>query len=146
MCNSTSNARFFLQDGEGKSRGQIAQQPKGGGNMKKYFSAIIFVIAYATLFSLGLECLLNLLGLSMAIALDGAAVTKQYPRFIPFCMIVGLGALILLIATFILNLKMSEKYGLTKKIWWIQSIFSLVISFPMVKVWELLFEFLQRTF
>ena len=114
--------------------------------MKKYFLAIIFAIAYAIFLSLGLECLLNLLGLSMAIALDGAAVTKQYPRFIPFCMIVGLVALVLLIATFVLNLKMSEKYGLTKKIWWIQSIFSLVISFSMVKVWELLFEFLQRTF
>ena len=114
--------------------------------MKKYFLTIIFVITYATFLSLGFECLLNLLDLSMAIALDGAAVIKQYPRFIPFCMIVGIGALALLIATFILNLKMSEKYGLTKKIWWNQSIFSLVISFPMVKVWELLFEFLQRTF
>ena len=114
--------------------------------MKKYFLAIIFAIAYAIFFSLGLECLLNLLGFSMAISLDGAAVTKQYPRFIPFFMIVGLGALVLLIATFVLNLKLSEKYGLTKEIWWIQSIFSLVISFPMVKVWELLFEFLQRTF
>ena len=90
--------------------------------------------------------MLNLLGFSMAISLDGAAVTKQYPRFIPFCVIVGLGALVLLIATFILNLKMSEKYGLTKKIWWIQAIIALVISFPMVKAWELLFEFLQRIF
>ena len=114
--------------------------------MKKYFLAIIFAIVYAIFLSLGFECLLNLLGLSMAIALEGAAVIKQYPRFIPFCMIVGLGALVLLIATFVLNLKMSEKYGLTKKIWWIQSIFSLVISFSMVKVWELLFKFLQRTF
>ena len=114
--------------------------------MKKYFLAIIFVITYATFLSLGFECLLNLLDLSMAIALDGAAVIKQYPRFIPFCVIVGLGALVLLIATFVLNLKMSEKYGLTKKIWWIQSVFALGISFPMVKVWELLFEFLQRTF
>ena len=114
--------------------------------MKKYFLAIIFVIACATFLSIGLECLLNLLGLSMAISLDGAAVTKQYPRFIPFCVIVGLGALVLLIATFVLNLKKSEKYGLTKELWWIQSIFSIVISFPMVKAWELLFEFLQRTF
>ena len=114
--------------------------------MKKYLLAFAFVIAYAIFLSIGLECLLNLLGLSMAISLDGAAVTKQYPRFIPFCVIVGLGALALLIATFILNLKMSEKYGLTKKIWWIQSVFALVISFPMVKVWELLFEFLQRIF
>ena len=114
--------------------------------MKNYFLAIIFAIAYAIFFSLGLECLLNLLGLSMAIALDGAAITKQYPRFIPFCMIVGLGALVLLIATFVLNLKMSEKYDLTKKIWWIQSVFALILSFLTVKVWELLFEFLQRTF
>ena len=112
--------------------------------MKKYFLAFAFVITYATFLSVGLECLLNLLGLSMAISLDGAAVTKQYPRFIPFCMVVGLGALILLIATLILNLKMSEKYGLTKKIWWMQAIIVLVISFPMLEIWELLFEFLQR--
>ena len=114
--------------------------------MKKYFLAIIFAIAYATFLSIGLECLLNLLGLSMAISLDGPPVTKQYPRFIPFCFIVGIFALASIIGTFILNLIASEKLGFTKKIWWIQSIFSLVISFPMVKVWELLFEFLQRTF
>ena len=114
--------------------------------MKKYFLAFAFIIAYATFLSIGFECMLRLLGMSVAISLDGATVTKQYPRFIPFCVIVGLGALVILIATFVLNLKLSEKYGLTKEIWWIQSIFSLVISFPMVKVWELLFEFLQRTF
>ena len=114
--------------------------------MKKILLFIAFALLYAAFFSLGLECLWNLFGIAMAIALDGSSVAKQYPRFIPFCMIVGLGALVLLIATCVLNLKMSEKYGLTKKIWWIQSIFSLVISFPMVKVWELLFEFLQRTF
>ena len=114
--------------------------------MKKYFLVFVFVIAYATFLSIGFECLLRLLGLSMAIALDGAAVTKQYPRFIPFCMVVGLVACILLIATFILNLKMSEKYGLTKKICWMQAIIALVVSFPMVKIWEILFEFLQRTF
>ena len=114
--------------------------------MKKYFLVFAFVIAYATFLSIGYECLLNLLGLSMAITLDGAAVTKQYPRFIPFCTVVGLGALILLIATFILNLKISEKHGLTKKFWWMQAIIALVISFPMSKIWELLFAFLQRAF
>ena len=114
--------------------------------MKKYLLAFAFVTAYAIFLSIGLECLLNLLGLSMAISLDGAAVTKQYPRFIPFCMVVGLGALILLIATFILNLKISEKNGSTKKIWRMQAIIALVISFPMLKLWELLFEFLQKTF
>ena len=47
--------------------------------MKKYFLAIIFAIVYAIFLSLGLECLLNLLGVSMAISLDGPPVTKQYP-------------------------------------------------------------------
>ena len=103
-------------------------------------------IAYATFLSIGLECLLNVLGMSMAISLDGTAVTKQYPRFIPFCMIVGLLALVLLVSTFILNLKISEKHGLTKKIGMIQTIIVLVISFPMAKIWEIFFEFLQRTF
>ena len=114
--------------------------------MKKFLLTLTFVIAYATFLSIGLECLLNVLGMSMAISLDGKAVTKQYPRFIPFCMIVGLLALVLLVSTFILNLKISEKHGLTKKIGMIQTIIVLVISFPMVKIWEIFFEFLQRTF
>ena len=119
---------------------------KGGEDMKKFLLTLAFVIAYATFLSIGLECLLNVLGMSMAISLDGKAVTKQYPRFIPFCMIVGLLALVLLVSTFILNLKISEKHGLTKKIGMIQTIIVLVISFPMVKIWEMFFEFLQRTF
>lgn len=119
---------------------------KGGEDMKKFLLTLAFVIAYATFLSIGLECLLNVLGMSMAISLDGKAVTKQYPRFIPFCMIVGLLALVLLVSTFILNLKISEKHGLTKKIGTIQTIIVLVISFPMVKIWEIFFEFLQRTF
>ena len=114
--------------------------------MKKYFLAIIFVIAYAIFFSIGLECLLNLLGFSMAISLDGPPVTKQYPRFIPFCFIVGIFALASIIVTFILNLKASEKLGFTKKIWWMEIVIAFVISIPMIKPWEMLFEFLQKTF
>ena len=113
--------------------------------MKKSLLILAFVIAYASFLSIGLECLLNLLGLAMAISLDGAAVTEQYPRFLPFCVITGLLALVLLIATAVLNLKISEKYGLTRKIWITQSIISVVISIPMVKLWEILFDFLQKT-
>ena len=114
--------------------------------MKKYFLALTFVIAYATFLSIGLECLLNLLGFSMAISLDGPPVTKQYPRFIPFCSIVGIFALASIIVTFILNLKAFEKLGFTKKIWWMEIVIAFVISIPMIKPWEMLFEFLQKTF
>ena len=114
--------------------------------MKKIFPAFAFVIAYATLLSIGLECLLILLETSMSISLDGPAVTEQYPRFIPFCSIVGIFALTSIIVTFILNLKASEKLGFTKKIWWMEMVISFVVSIPMIKPWEMLFEFLQKTF
>jgi len=113
--------------------------------MKKFFLALAFAIAYAAFLSLGFECSLNLFGISMAISLDGSLVTKQYPRFIAFCIIVALLALVSIIAIFVLNLKVSDKFDHTKKIWWIQMIIAAVISIPMIKPWELLFEFLQKT-
>ena len=113
--------------------------------MKKYFLAFAFIVAYATFLSIGFECMLNLLGMSVAISLDGPPVTKQYPRFIPFCFIVGIFALASIIVTFILNLKASERLGFTKKIWWMEMVISFVVSIPMIKPWEMLFEFLQKT-
>ena len=114
--------------------------------MKKYFLAFAALIDYAIFLSIGFECMLNLLGMSVALSLDGPPVTKQYPRFIPFCSIVGIFALTSIIVTFILNLKASEKLGFTKKIWWMEIVISFVVSIPMIKPWEMLFEFLQKTF
>ena len=112
--------------------------------MKKYFLAFAFIVAYATFLSIGFECMLNLLGMIVASSLD--PVAKEYPRFIPFCFIVGFFALASIIVTFILNLKASEKLGFTKKIWWMEMVISFVVSIPMIKPWEMLFEFLQKTF
>ena len=114
--------------------------------MKKILLASAFIIAYAAFLSLGMECLLNLLSVFMAISLDGGAVTKQYPRFIPFCIIVGILALVALVAVFVMNLKASDKFGFTKRLWWAQMIITVVISVPMIKLWETLFDFLQKTF
>ena len=114
--------------------------------MKKMILAITFALVSAIFLSLALECLLNLLGMAMAISLDGPPVTKQYPRFIPFCLIVGIFALASMIVTFILNLKASEKLRFTKKIWWMEMVISFVVSIPMIKPWEMLFEILQKTF
>ena len=111
-----------------------------------FFLAMMFAVAYAVVLSLGLECLLILLGSSFGVSLDGATVIEQYPRFIPFCMIVGILALVALTVLFILNLKVSDKFGLCKKLWWVQMIGAFVISFPMIKPWEMLFEFLQKAF
>ena len=114
--------------------------------MKKMCLALVFTIAYAIALSICLVCLLNLFGIAMAISLDGSAVAGQYPRFIPFCLGLGIVALATIIVTFILNLKVSEKFAFTKLIWATELIAAFVISIPMLKPWIMLFEFLQKIF
>ena len=50
-----------------------------------------------------------------------------------------------MIAMLILNIKFSEKLNFTKTIWIFEYIFALVLSIPMIKLWEMLFDFLQKT-
>jgi hypothetical protein len=117
-------------------------------SMKKRIKIVayfLFIIAYASALSIGMECLLNLFGISMGIALDSNTV-NQYPRFIPFCVAVGFLALITLALLFILNIKVSEKLDYTKRALYIQPIFAFVVSIPMIKLWEMLFEYMQKIF
>ena len=109
--------------------------------MKKVTYIILSILANAALFSLGIECLLNLLSLSMAISLDSVV---KYPRFIPFCIVLGIVALLGLVAMLVLNIKISEKLNFTKTIWIFEYVFALGLSIPMIKIWEMLFEFLQK--
>ena len=110
--------------------------------MKKSICVILFVLANAASLSLGIECLLNLLSLSMAISLDSV---EKYPRFIPFCLTLGIVALLGLVVMLILNIKISEKLNFTKTIWIFEYALALVLSIPMIKIWETLFEFLQKS-
>ena len=82
----------------------------------------LFIIAYAPILSIGMECLLNLLGISKGIALDGSSVTDQYPRFILFCVIVGILALVAPVFLVLLNIIVAERLGYAKRTWWIQSV------------------------
>ena len=112
--------------------------------MKKISFVILpsFILANAAFLSLGIECLLNLLSLCMAISLDSA---EQYPRFIPFCIVLAIVALLGLITMLILNIKISEKLNFRKSVWYFEYIFALVLSLPMTKLWEMLFDFLSET-
>jgi len=115
--------------------------------MKKSIFIILptFTLGNAIFLSLGLTCLLNLLSLAMAISLDGKSVVEQYPRFIPFCIILGIVALIGVIFLLFGNIKISERHNFTKWLWCFQYIFALVLSIPMIKLWQMLFDFLQKT-
>ena len=114
--------------------------------MKKTACMILSVLANTAFLSLGMECLLILLSLSMASSLAGTSVTEQYPRFIPFCVVLGIVALIGLIAVLVINIKASEKLNFTKTIWIFECILVFVLSLPVMKLWETLLDFLQKTF
>ena len=110
--------------------------------MKKSICIIFSILANAAFLSLGMECLLNLLSLSMAISLDSVV---KYPRFVHFCVTLGIVSLLGLVAMLVLNIKISEKLNFTKTIWIFEYAFALILSIPMIKLWEILFEFLQKS-
>ena len=116
--------------------------------MKKTAYTVLpfFILANAAFLGLGGECLLRLLGLSMAISLDSPPIAEQYPRFIPFCVILGITALVGLIALFILNTVISEKLNYTKTVWILEYILSFALTLPLIKLWNMLFDFLQKVF
>ena len=102
-----------------------------------------FTLAYAGVLGLGLCSLLNLLSLVMYVSIDGK---EAYPRFVPFCIVLGVICLIALAFLFVLNLKLSEKLKYGKALWIIQFVCVLLLSLPMVELWQMLFDHLQKTF
>lgn len=115
-------------------------------NKKKWFLASAFAIVCALSLSLGIVCFLHLSGVVVATAAFGDPISEQYPRFIPFCLFVGLLAIIALVATFITYLKASKKLAFTQTMCWIPVIISVVISAPMLLLWGMLFDYLQQVF
>ena len=112
--------------------------------MKKSIFILLptFTFGNAVFLSLGMTCLLNVLSISVGISLD---TEIEYPRFIPFCIILGIVALIGVIFLLFGNIKISERLNFTKWLWCFQYIFALVLSIPMIKLWQMLFDFLQKT-
>lgn len=113
---------------------------------RKFLLALGFTIAYAAFLSVGLACLLKLFGIFLAAAMFEKSILGEYPRLIPFCMIVGLFALISLVVLFVLNLKAAKKFEFTKGIWWMEMVSAAVLSFLLIMPWGMLFEYLQKVF
>ena len=113
--------------------------------VKKILFALCFALSFGILLGLGLECLLILMGEVMAISLDSNAL-GQYPRFIPFCVIAGFLSLVAIIALVAVNIKLSDKIGYTRALWMTQAVTAIIVSLPFVKVFEMLFDLLQKTF
>ena len=115
-------------------------------NRAKIIAFPLFTIAYASFFSLGVECFFGLLGTTLAASLDHKPAIERYPRFISFCVIVGFICLLALFLIALFNVKLSEKLNYKKSDWIIQFVLTFVISIPMIKIWEMAFIFLRRAF
>lgn len=114
--------------------------------MKKALLASLFAVMYAIFFSLGITCLWDLFCIAVAFGIDGKRVIAQYPRYIPFCLVVGFMSLIALFVIFMLNRKLSKKVTFSKKIWILEFLCAFVFSIPMAPLWIQLFAFLQKAF
>ena len=117
--------------------------------MKKIVKIVIIVllaVVLAALASLGIECMLNLLSFSFGVSLDGGSAVAQYPRFVPFCTVVGFFSLAALVCLVLLNIKFFDKLDYTDAMWKTQVALAVILTLPMIKLWEMLFDFLQKTF
>lgn len=112
----------------------------------RVFVYSVFTLVYSWLFSLATACFLELTGICFAVSLDGRKLIERYPRFIPFCLILGVLTVVVLVFLTVLNVKKSKMLGYTKSIWWLQYVFAVLVSVPLLFLWEPVFDFLQKTF
>ena len=112
--------------------------------MKKFLYSFLFTSGYSVFLSLGIECLLILLSFTVSVSPDGSSSAKLFSAFIPLCLVLGAFALAAIIILAVFNLKTSEKFNYTRATWYVQTVSAIVVSIPMIKLWELLREFLQQ--
>ena len=106
----------------------------------------LITLIYALTIGLGNTCFLNVASMCMGIALDGKNVVEQYPRFFPFCIIVGIASLVVLIIEILLNIRLADRLEYSRFKLYAQIIASLVLSIPMMVIWMQLFEHLHKVF
>ena len=100
----------------------------------------LFTLGYAIVFSVGVECFLNILSFCCSVSLDSPSVAERYPRFFAFCLVVGLVALVALLGILLLNVTFSEKLKYSRGVWVIQFVCAFIISVPLLKLWKMCFQ------
>lgn len=114
--------------------------------MRKSLYSVIIILLYAAFLSLGAECFLELFGAALADMTFGGSMLDDYPRFF-LCMLLGvLVALGGLFVTFKYHQKTSKKFGFNKKAQWLQFGCSIVVSMPLIILFDAFFDFLRIVF
>ena len=109
--------------------------------IKTLFPIIIFTFGHAALISLGATCALNAVG----IVFTPFGSTGSYPRYLPFCVIVGLLAFVgwaLLTfrnARYFLNHDTHLRWKIALEV-----ALTLLLTIPGMWLWDNLFHWLQQ--
>ena len=109
--------------------------------IKTLFPIIIFTFGHAALISLGATCALNAVG----IVFTPFGSTGSYPRYLPFCVIVGLLAFVgWALLTFrntryFLNHDTHLRWKITLEV-----ALTLLLTIPGMWLWDNLFHWLQQ--
>lgn len=112
--------------------------------MKKITNSIpliLYMLGHAALVSLGAVCFLNV----AAITLSPFGSTGSYPRFLPFCVIVGILAFAAWVILFVLNARhlLNHDIHLRWKIA-LEVALTLILTLPGMWLWENLLSWLQK--
>lgn len=109
--------------------------------------AALYAMLYASFLSLGLECSWIIFGILLAnAAFGGKPMIEEYPRLVPFCVLAGLFALIAILVLVSLNVFVAKKLKNTKITWIIEAVCTIILSLPMIKIWEIVFDYLRMNF
>lgn len=105
------------------------------------FPLILYTLGHAALISLGAVCFLNV----AAIVLTPFGSTGSYPRFLPFCVIVGILAFAAWVVLSIRNARhlLNHDTHLRRKIA-LEVVLTLILTLPGMWLWENLLSWLQR--
>ena len=114
-------------------------------NKNKWLIAVALSVAYALILSVGMVCFQYLFGVALTHAVFGGVI-DDYPRFIPFCVFVGLFALVALFVMFYIDLRLSKKFNFSKIVWCVKIICAFIISILMIIPWHMLFELLRKVY
>ena len=104
---------------------------------------LLFTLGYIIFLSLGMACLLFVSSGAFAASPDG---TVSYPRFLPFCLMVGVCCTIALCVLLFVNWLVAQDYGYTKEGCGLQAIIVFVLSLCLTQPWVMFLEFLHRIF
>lgn len=109
--------------------------------------AALYAMLYASFLSLGLECSWIIFGILLAnAAFGGKPMIEEYPRLVPFCVLAGFFALIAILVLVSLNVLVAKKLKNTKITWIIEAVCTIILSLPMIKIWEIVFDYLRMNF